>query len=286
MTTTETESTETAGTPGIYDGLPAEDYHARKDSISSSGLRRLLPPGCPAAFRFGEFETSAAMDFGKVAHRLVLGDGDAFAVSPFDSFRSNDAKAWKAEQEAAGVVVISADDLAKARAMAQAVKDHPWAGQLFTDGRPEVSLFWTDAETGVNCRARFDWLRNAVEGRRLLIPDYKTARNAHPAKFAKSAAEYGYAQQAAFYIEGAVALGLDPDPLFLFVAQEKTAPYLVSVVALDEDDIRMGRELNRRALRIYADCLEHDEWPGYAESVVTVELPSYHRYATEEYLSA
>lgn len=271
---------------GIHDGIPAEVYHAHRDSISSTGLRRLLPPSCPAIFRHGEPPSSAAFDFGKVAHRLVLGDGDSFTVSPFESFRTAEAKAWKAEQEAAGVVVISEDDLARARAMVAAVKAHPWAGQLFTDGKAEQSLFWTDLETGVTCRARYDWLRNVVEGRRLLIPDYKTTRSAHPGTFAKSAASYGYAQQAAFYMDAAVALGLDPDPLFLFVAQEKTAPYVVSVIALDDDDLRMGRELNQRALRIYADCLATDTWPTYAPGVVTVELPSYHRYATEEYLSA
>src|SRR5258708_26204894 len=38
---------------GVY-GIPADAYHAdpiEGGSLSSSGARRLLPPGCPALFR-------------------------------------------------------------------------------------------------------------------------------------------------------------------------------------------------------------------------------------------
>lgn len=269
---------------GIYADMKAEDYH-HGPGISASGLKRLLPPYTPAHYRYGKFPTSDALDFGKVAHRLVLGDGDSFAVSPFESFRSNEAKAWKAEQEAAGVVVISADDLAKAQAMAAAVRAHSWAGKLFTDGKPEQSLYWTDQETGVLCRARYDWMRNVAEGRRLLIPDYKTARSANPLTFARSSADFGYYISAAFYVQAAQALGLDPDPAFLLVAQEKTEPYLVTVCEFSEDDLELGRSLVRKGLRIYAQCLEADTWPGYSDGVVTLELPTYHRITTEEYLS-
>src|SRR5690606_33463071 len=152
--------------PGVYDGIDSEDYH-HGPGISSSGLKRLLPPYTPAHYKYGEFESSAALDFGKVAHRLVLGDGDSFAVSPYDTFTTKEARAWKAEQEAAGVVVIKQAELDKAREMVEALRAHPLGGHLFTEGKAEQSLYWTDEETGVLCRARFDWLRDVVEGRRL-----------------------------------------------------------------------------------------------------------------------
>lgn len=269
--------------PGIYDGIPAEDYH-RGPGISASGLKRLLPPYTPAHYRYGEFESTAALDFGKVAHRLILGEGDRFVVSPYDSFRSKEAREWKAEQEAAGVVVISEDDQARARAMVAALDRNPLAASLFSDGKPEQSLYWTDAETGVLCRARFDWLRNIDGTRRLLIPDYKTCRRADLKTFAKAAADYGYAISAAFYEDGAKALGLDPDPLFLLVAQEKTAPYLSTVTYLHKDDMKTARALIRKGLRLYAECLERDEWPGYPATAHALELPTYHRITTEEYL--
>lgn len=270
---------------GVYADVPAEQYHAGPQ-ISASGLKRLLPPYTPAHYRYGEFQTSAALDFGKVAHRLVLGDGDSFTVSPFESFRTAEAKAWKAEQEAAGLVVISADDHARAQAMAKAVTEHPWAGRLFTDGKPEQSLYWTDPETGVACRARYDWLRTIREGRRLIIPDYKSARSANPLVFAKASADFGYYISAAFYVRAAKVLGLDPDPAFVLVAQEKTPPYLVTVAEFSADDMELGEALVRKGLRIYADCLERDVWPGYAEHVVTLDLPTWHRIQTEEWIEA
>lgn len=282
MTATETKPETIA--PGIYD-LPSDQYHAGP-GISSTGVKRLLPPYTPAHFRYGRFESSQAMDFGKVAHRLVLGDGDSFVVSPFDSFRSGEARAWKAEQEAAGNVIISADDLARAQAMAARVREHPVAGSLFTDGKAEQSLYWTDTETGVLCRARYDWFREPREGRRLIIPDYKTARTAAADPFGKAAADYGYVISAQLYREGAIALGLDPDPLFVLVAQEKTEPHLVGLFTPTDDDLDMASRLIRRALRTYADCLERDEWPGYPTTVANLQLPVYHLIKTQEYLDA
>jgi hypothetical protein len=280
MTTTTAEDI----APGIHDGIPSEDYH-RGPGISSSGLKRLLPPYTPAHYRYGEYATSAAMDFGKVAHRLVLGDGDSFAVSPFDSFRSKEAREWKAEQEAQGVVIVSEAELATAQAMAAAVHAHPTAGPLFDDGKAEQSLYWTDDETGVLCRARVDWLRNLVEGRRLIVPDYKSARTAARDPFGRAAADFGYIISARFYLRGCKALGLDPDPVFVLVAQEKVAPYLIGVYTPDDEDLEHADQLISRGLRLYADCLANDTWPGYPTTVQTLPLPVYHRIKTEEYLT-
>lgn len=268
---------------GIFT-MPADEYHAHPASISSTGLKRLLPPYCPAVFRFGEKPSSDAFDFGKAAHRLVLGEGDEIAVAPYDNWTTKAAKEFRDEAHAEGKVPLLAKDFAKAQAMADAVAAHPWAGQLFTDGRAEQSLFWTHEPTGILVRCRYDWLRNVVEGRRLIIPDYKTAASAHPDTWRKRIGDYGYHQQAALYIDAAKALGLDPDPLFVFVVQEKAAPYLVSVIELHEDDIKLGRQLNERALRIYRDCIETNTWPGYGDNLATVELPTWTRITAEEYL--
>ena len=66
--------------PGIYD-MPAETYHADPvpaGSLSSTGARRILPPGCPALFRYEQQNGTGhrpEFDFGTAAHKLVLGVG-------------------------------------------------------------------------------------------------------------------------------------------------------------------------------------------------------------------
>jgi len=68
---------------------------------------------------------------------------------------------------------------------------------------------------------------------RPIIVDYKTAASANPRRFAKSVAEYGYHQQAAWYIDGLEQITGAADAAFLFVVQQKDPPWLVSVCQLD-----------------------------------------------------
>ena len=130
-------------------------------------------------------------------------------------------------------------------------------------------------------RCRLDWLPKP-SGRRLIVADYKTARSAEPEQFVKSAADHGYHQQAAWNLDLISALELGEEPVFVFVVQEKTAPYLVSVVQLDATALRIGRHLNRRAIDVYAECVRTDVWPGYANDVALVPLPAWYERRYEQ----
>ena len=100
-----------------------------------------------------------------------------------------------------------------------------------------------------------------------------TARSAHPAAIRKHMTDYGYHISAAQYGDGARALGLDDDPGFLFVFQEKTAPYLVTVAQLDDGAIQAGREQMAAACEIWRDCTATGIWPGYSDGIETITLP-------------
>lgn len=273
--------------PGIYADIPDDVYHSDKGSLSSSGARKLLPPSCPAIFRYEQDnppESTDHFDLGHAAHALVLGYG-----API---RKIDAKDWKtkaaqeARQEAyeAGETPLLVKDARRVYDMAAALKRHPLAPTLFSDGEPERSLYWPDPETGIMRRARLDWMPNVRPGRRMIAVDYKTTNDANPDKFAKSAADYGYYMQAPWYLDGLAALEYADDAAFLFVVQSKTPPYLVSVIELDHDAMMLGYRLNRRALEIYAECHSANHWPGYGDDVHYVSLPSWAHYSAEEML--
>jgi len=70
---------------------------------------------------------------------------------------------------------------------------------------------------------------------------------------------------------------------FVFIVQEKAAPYLVSVIELDAVALRAGAEANRRALDIYARCTAADRWPGYCEGVALIDLPPWATSSEESY---
>lgn len=275
--------TATLTAPGVYD-LPEAEYHAHP-ALSSTGARKLLPPSCPALFNWWQTHPEPPKkeyDLGHAAHRFVLGEGmDIVCVDAAD-WRTNAAKAQRDEVRAAGGVALLADDYEQMQAMAVALRAHPVAAALFEagSGKPEQSLFWRDG-SGVECRARVDWLPQAT-GRRMVIGEYKTAPSADPEKFAKSAVDFGYAQQAAWYIDGVITLELDRDPAMVHIVQERTAPYLVSVIQLNSAALRIGRILNDRAIRIYKQCTDTGNWPGYSTDVVSTALPYWYERQFED----
>lgn len=262
--------------PGVYE-MTADEYHAHP-ALSSSGARQLVT-SCPARFKWArdhEQPPKRVFDFGHAAHRAVLGDGLEIVVVDADDWRT---KAAREERDAAydeGKVPLLPDEYLTVQMMAQALLDHS-AALYATRGKPEQSLFAQDAATSVWLRARLDWLPDPSDERMTLI-DYKTTLSAEPGAFARSVAKFGYYQQAAWYIDLVTTLGIADDPRFLFIAQEKTPPYLITVFELDEQALRIGRALNRDAINTFADCTARDEWPGYANEVATISLPAWMDY--------
>lgn len=277
--------------PGIYDGIPDAVYHADRGSLSSSGARKLAEPGCPALFRYEQDNpqpTKKVFEHGHAAHSLVLGVGAELVEYPADVLGANGAISTKAAKEFGetartnGQIPLKAEDMQMVHGMAAAITRHPIASALLKEGKAEQSLYWEDPETGVMLRARFDFMSTSG---RFIITDYKTARSAYRPAFLKSAGELGYHQQDAFYRDAAIALGLDPNPGFVFIAQEKTAPYMVSVTQLDANAVDLGRRLNRKAIRTYARCVETDTWPGWDDDLTPQSLPSWATKQQEERLS-
>lgn len=285
--------------PGVW-AITAAQYHADPvpgGSLSSTGARKLIAPSCPAKFRQwadSPEEFSDEFDVGKAAHRLVLGDGpDLVRIagdgkSGPDVWNTNAVKAKVEAARADGKIPLKPSAYDTVHAMAAAVREHPIASALFDpdSGTPEQAIVWQAAgqlEDGstvpVRCRALIDWLRHPSAGR-LLVPDFKTCASAAPDDAVKAIARYGYHTQGAFYLAGLRALGLaDESARFLLVMQEKTAPYLVTVIEPDRTAMRLGAMRVREAIDVYARCVKAGRWPGYSDDVVIGELP---RWETRE----
>lgn len=278
--------------PGVYD-LSAEEYH--KDpvaggSISSSGARRILLPGCPAKFRWQADhpeEIKRHFDVGKAAHQLVLGAGPELVDLGVEELRTKAAKADDAAAREAGKLPLRSGDYAMVHEMAQALRAHPVASALFEPGtgRPEQSLVWFDERDRVWRRAMLDWLRERQRDGRLVVPDFKSCDSAAPAALSRAMAAHHYEQQAAWNEDAVTALGLNGDrpAVFLLVFQEKAEPYLITIVQPNAFAVRYGRRRNRQALQVFRRCQETGHWPGYAESVIELGLPG---WAERDYLAA
>jgi hypothetical protein len=271
--------------PGIYDAMTEEEYHSDPvpgGSLSASGCKTLLKS--PAKFNHqrqpGNSVHKDVFDFGSAAHTLVLGVGAEIEWLAFDDYKTKAARTAKLEARGAGRTPMLIKDQPQLIAMADAIREHPAAAALLNPahGKAEQSLFWS--ADGIQKRARLDWLPDQVGAPRFAISDYKTTPEdgAGPLAFARTAVDFSYHQQAAFYLEGVrVLLGI-PDPVFWFIVQEKAAPYLVNVIELPADAMLEGQQRNDRAVALFKECTEADHWPGYGDQIDLAYWPQWASY--------
>lgn len=205
----------------------------------------------------------------------------------------------------AGRTIMTPEEWHQLSNMRDAVNAHPVARRLLpVDGHAELSVYWTDEQTGELCRCRPDfWRRDGI------LVDLKTTEDASPEAFAKSLANWRYHVQHPFYVDGVTAalrqaseenlravFGDEvpqPPKAFVFLAVEKTACVVdgkakgVAVYVLDHADellddepgavgsVELGRALYRRDLAVYAECKRTGMWPGYSERIQQIRVPGY-----------
>lgn len=262
---------------GIYSNIPSDLYHADKASLSSSGARTLvnLTPAEYIAQRDEPPNPKPQYDFGHAAHLMVLGEGARLVCVDAADWRTNAAKEAREKAWEHGKAPLLKTQIDVAQRMAGKVFEHRIAAKLLEIGAAELSGYWHDADTGMRLRFRPDWIPETGSGRPIIV-DYKTAASANPKRFAKSCADYGYHQQAAWYIDGLAETTSVEDAAFILICQMKDPPFLVSVVQLEAEDIERGRRQNRAAIELYAKCSEANHWPGY-DNLYTIALPGWAR---------
>jgi hypothetical protein len=269
--------------PGLYDEIPDDAYHADPAvtrSLSST-FARLLTEHVPAkaeAIRSTHRPTKA-MTLGTAVHKIVLGAGPDLIVWQHDG-RTKAGKDERDEHREAiasqAAVAVTAEQLNTITAMADALRKHPLVEHVLDNSSKEVTAVWQEGETWM--RARYDILTDTAGF------DYKTTDDASRRGFQKAMADYGYHQQAEFYQRGLSALGHAGGARPIkFICQEKSPPYLVQVHTPDRDALDTARQLNDRAIRIFAAAIKDGAWPGFETlSAEPTGLPAYYFYRHEE----
>lgn len=141
----------------------------------------------------------------------------------------------------------------------------------------ECSMFWIDAETGVECKIRPDFMIMPCEMFPFgLIVDGKSTQDASPAGFPRQAWNWKMYLQAAFYSDGFMQImGTDEPPPFLWLSQEMDAPYACAVYQASNEWLEYGRKEVRRLLNLYADCCRNKRWPAYPQLITELTVPSF-----------
>lgn len=182
------------------------------------------------------------------------------------------------ENACQGRILVSLTESSRIRSMIASVQSNATASQLIygEGGQSELSIIWTDEETGERCKSRLD-RATSIAGY-AVIPDLKTSDDASESGFSRSCVTYNYASQGAMYVDGITTLGkkipmLARDWRFLHVVVEHHAPFAVATYELDDAAIGTGRIQYREWLRRYAECKASGEWPGYPDGIMPLSLP-------------
>lgn len=144
----------------------------------------------------------------------------------------------------------------------------------------QLSLFWTDPETGIKLKTRPDFCKR----KKNVIVNVKTTTDGSPAGFSKELAKWSYPLQATIEIRGAIATGLmEQVDNYFWLVVEKEPPFNACIYEFSQDDRNAGdMELNYILARI-KKAEEQNLYPGYTENalneygILTAAIPAWYK---------
>lgn len=290
-------------------GEPESIYFQKDLDVATNSGLKVIDMRSPMAYHYymtnqDEEETTAAKEFGRAFHTSVLEPHKFFStycVLPEDAPRRPTQAQWNAAKpspasqasmdwwrrwmgENVGKLILSAKDYDMAIGMGKSVREQvleipDGAGKLITilGGElvdlceKEVTYYWTDPRTGIQCKSRVDL--DCAEFN--FGGDLKSCENAEPEAFGRTITNYRYHQQHAHYCDGRKQVTGTPWKNFLFFACEKRKPHVPLVAQVNSVAEERGFFLRDRALDKLAASLATQRWSPYSKRIVELALPAY-----------
>lgn len=261
--------------------ISVSDYDSL-DRIRSSQLKVIID-GSPKRLRYEldcdeEEPDSDAFETGRAFHLLVLEphmyskevvvfrDGQSRKSVGYERFRAR--YPYK--------TILLEKEVPMVEQMAAAVLSDPLAKEYLAHVQPEMSVLWTDQETGIECRARLDGL-DETEPATPIIVELKSSRDCGVDKFGRQANDLLYHLSWAMYRSGYMAVrGAAPE--LVTIVAEKEPPWDVVVYRVPEIAILAGEVLFREALTTLKKCRDSGQWVGKGGGIVQeLKLPKWAR---------
>lgn len=266
--------------------ISPRDYHTKlrcnranvlaEDSYLSKSVLWELDSSSLYKWRFHQPERkiTPAMQWGSLIDCLTttpeLAETD-LAISPFDSFRTKEAKEWKAEQEAAHKIIVDADALNDAKAAVKMLTETCKASaDIFTKSKSQVIV--AGRVLGAKVKGLVDL---APQGEDFLA-DLKTVSAFSLEGFAKQTANFGYHMQAGIYLNLWNAMfPNDQRTRWKFIWQDSAAPYEACVTELAPQDIEAGWAYASTLIQRILDATAANKWPIAFENETITTRPTW-----------
>lgn len=267
---------------GVYTDLSFDDYLGMDDRVSRSGLMGIIPPWTPADYWWAHThptEEKDPMRFGTVIHTSILEPHaftdrhTCFSLKPnrvlvdVDKARAKGCLTkteTKAEEVAAladGKTIVDKVKYDMACTYGAMVRGHPACARLLAEGKPEVTVLYTDKDTGVEAKTRQDW-GLSPNG---LVVDVKSTASLSERFLSKHIAELGYGMQAVMIRDACRANGIPwTGHVIIWCRTDEKHRPLVEAQRLTPLWFRHGEVQLRQAFSLLAECRETGLWPGPA----------------------
>lgn len=293
---------------GIHTDISIHDYHANRTHVSASAIKEAKKS--LAHFRYyldNKHEDKSQFSFGN-AFELALLDKNGFEKevaieqdsywialaneeymkekgktysSPRASTRYKaEYSKWEAANEGKYKIAETGKESFETieKMLANCRKDST-IQKLIEGTEYQLSLFWTDPETGLKLKTRPDICKR----KKNVVVNLKTALDGSPTKFSRDLVTYDYPLQAALEIKGCLETGLmDKVDNYFWLVAEKTEPFNATIYEFQKSDISTtNMELEYYITKI-KQAQENDLWPGYSDQadnkygILTAKLPAYY----------
>lgn len=266
--------------------LSNEEYH-KHPAISRSALSLFDKSPLHYWYRYinPDFvphdSDSPALKFGTACHMRVLEPelfAETYIPAPTGSKNSKAYKDAVAEAAEAGKKILTHQEYDQLDGIMTSLMNHPKANPaLFGHGGiNETSWIGKDPKTKLELKVRPDRIMKSGA-----LVDLKTSIDASASHFQRSAVNFGYCLQAAFYQHVMEICTGTRSANFYFVVVEKEPPYAVSVFQASQAFIAYGRTEMNRLLTSIKSCKKTygtSPWPSYSSDIQVLELPSWIKF--------
>lgn len=239
------------------------DEYLKIDRLSNSDMKHLKISIEQYQKRHELAKETAAMRFGRMVHKYILENEDFFNDYDISDLNKN-TKAFKELNETTDKELITSGELDTLISMQSALKAHPKYNAIGFDEVEKTVLFdYYDME----CKARLD-----IVDKTRIIWDLKTIDNIE--RVSNNIINFEYYRQAAFYkLAQEITTGRMHNFIFIFI--QKTPPYSVRFVQLDQLFIEYGI----LEIRDLIDKLKNyipGSYTGYSSDIELLEIPGWY----------
>lgn len=291
---------------GIHDNISIEDYHANTSHISATQIKKAkeslkhfdwyvrgkLAQEKKSHFDFGNaFELALLDPKGYLNSVAVLPDQqwvDEIKTINEESKNPRNTNYYKDRvkkfhEENAGKYVISdagEQSFDTIEEMLSSCLQDSTIQALVKNTEYQLSLFWTDPETGLKLKTRPDICKR----KKNVIVNLKTTTDGSPKAFGKTMVDYDYPLQACIEMMGCTESGLmDRIDNYFWLVVEKVPPFNATIYEFADSDIKVCMDSTKYHLNKIAKGREQNSFPGYTQEadneygILTAELPKYYR---------